>query len=149
MSLHLRGPKAINLTADGDGSVHTFTSDSAATAEWTAGEYWYTLRATDGSDMVELETGNVRVLPDLVAAGEGFDGRSQAQIALDAIEAVLANRATLDQERYRINNRELYRTPIADLLKLRAFYAEQVRRENGCKTGRARFGRQIAVRFTA
>lgn len=143
--MHLRGPKAVNLVAD---SSHTFTADAATTAAWPDGDYWYTLRASDGTDTVELETGTLRVLPDLVAADDGYDGRSQAQIALDAIEAVLAKRATLDQERYRINNRELYRMSVSDLLKLRAFYAEQVRRETACKTGRSRFGRQIAVRFT-
>lgn len=109
-----------------------------------AGDYWYSLRATTGTDLVELGTGTLRVLPDLVAAGDGFDGRSQAQIALAAIDAVLGKRATMDQERYRINNRELYRTPISDLLKLRGFYVAQVKRESG----RSTFGRQIAVRFT-
>lgn len=144
--LHLRGPKAINLEATADGSAHRFAADAATTASWTAGEYWYALRAKKGADVLEIERGTVRVLPDMVAAGDGYDGRSQAQIALAAIDAVLQNRATIDQERYRINNRELYRTPIADLLKLRSFYVEQVRREQ-CGS-RGRFGRQIPVRFT-
>ncbi|AWM87366.1 hypothetical protein [Microvirga sp. 17 mud 1-3] len=149
LALYLRGPNPINLNSTPDGTAHTFAAAAAATAEWAAGDYWYSLRATNGTDTVELETGTIRVLPDLVAAGAGYDGRSQAQIALDAIEAVLAKRATIDQERYRINNRELYRTSISDLLKLRAFYAAQVKRENGIKSGRSTFGRQIAVRFTA
>lgn len=145
LALYLRGPKAIDLVADGS---HTFTAQANETSGWPDGDYWYTLRATNGDDTVELETGTLRVLPDLVAAGDRYDGRTQAQIALDAINAVLANRATLDQERYRINNRELYRMSVSDLMKLRSFYADQVRRETACKTGRSRFGRQIAVRFT-
>lgn len=144
LSLHLRGPKVINLTAAADGSAHLFTANAAATNGWDAGDYWYSLRATDGTDVVELETGTIRVLPDLVDAVAGFDGRTQAQIALDAINAVLAKRATLDQERYRINNRELYRTSVSDLLKLRSFYAAQVKRERGGSS----FGRQVLVRFS-
>lgn len=148
MAVHLRGPKSVNLAATPNGTVHQFAATAAETGAWTAGEYWYSVRATRGDDVVELETGTFRVLPDITAAGDGYDGRSQAEIALAAIDAVLAKRATLDQERYRINNRELYRTPIADLLKLRGYYAAQVKRENACKAGRSKFGRQVLVRFS-
>lgn len=148
LSLHLRGPGVVNLTGRADGASHVFEATGTDTAAWVAGDYWYSLRATQGANVAELERGTMRVLPDLLSAPEGYDGRSQAQIALDAINAVLAKRATLDQERYRINNRELYRTSISDLLKLRGFYAEQVRRENACKTGRTGFGRKIPVRFS-
>lgn len=148
LTLHIRGPQAIDLVAEVRGSGHRFAATAAATAAWQPGEYWYSLRASNAADTVEIETGQLRVLPDMVAAGEGFDGRSQAQTALDAIEAVLGKRATLDQERYRINNRELYRTPIADLLKLRSFYAQQVRREAARKSGSNKFGRPILVRFS-
>ena len=148
LSLHMRGVGSIDLTATPDGASHAFSASGATTADWAAGEYWYSLRATDGADVVEIETGQLRVLPDLVGAGAGYDGRTQAEIALDAIDAVLANRATIDQQRYRINNRELYRTDIADLLKLRTFYASQVARETAKKTGRSGFGRQITVRFS-
>lgn len=145
---YIRGPKSVDLTATPAGTAHQFSAPAGTTSEWAAGDYWYSLRATRGAEVVEIERGTLRVLPDLAAAGDGYDGRSAAQIALDAINAVLEKRATLDQERYRINNRELYRTPIADLIKLRSFYAQQVRRENACRAGRSTFGRQVLVRFS-
>lgn len=145
-TLHLRGPKAIDLTAAGDGATHTFSASATTTGAWADGQYWYSLRVTDGADVREIEHGELRVLPDLVAAGDGYDGRSKWQIGLDAIDAVLEKRASQDQQRYVINNRELWRTPIADLLKLRAYYATKVRQE--CKGGRRGFGRQIPVRFS-
>lgn len=148
LALHLRGPKSVDLVATPDGTRHQFAAPATATGAWVAGEYWYSLRATRGADVVEIETGTMRVLPDITAAGDGYDGRSPARIALDAINAVLEKRASLDQERYRINNRELYRTPISDLLKLRSFYVQQVKREDACKAGRSTFGRQVLVRFS-
>lgn len=148
LALHLRGPKSINLEATAEGTAHVFGVLATETAMWVAGGYWYTLRTTRDGDVVEVERGQVQVLEDLVAAGDGFDGRSKAQIALDAINAVLDKRATLDQERYRINNRELYRTPIDELLKLRSFYLRQVARQNACTTGSRRFGRNVPVRFS-
>jgi hypothetical protein len=83
----------------------------------------------------------------LAISGE-YDGRSDNQKALDAIEAVLARRATLDQQRYTINNRELWRTPIIELIKLRSFYAAAVAREKRKNSGNRTFGRRINVRFS-
>lgn len=148
LTLHLRGPKQIDVTSTADGTKHVLTAPASVTTAWQAGDYWYTLRATDGDEVVEIDTGNLRILPDLVNAPDGFDGRSEWEIGLAAIDAVIARRATLDQERYRINNRELYHTPIGDLLKLRAYYAMKVKQECARKSGRKQFGRQINVRFT-
>ena len=147
VTAHLRGPSAINLTATAEGSQHRFHADAGTTSSWGPGAYWYTLRTTDGTNVVEVESGEVQILPDLASQTDTYDGRTQAQIALGAIEAVLANRATLDQERYRINNRELYRTSIPDLLKLRAFYAEQVKREKAAACGKNPFGTVVRVRL--
>ena len=140
----LRGPQAIDLTATADGTSHVFAADAATTGAWQPGTYWYSLRASMGSALVDAGGGQLVVMPDLANVTEPYDGRSQAAIALAAIDAVLAKRATQDQQRYTINNRELWRTPIADLLKLRAYYATQVRRERKS----SRWGKPIIVKFS-
>lgn len=143
----LRGKSSIDLPCVAQGTQHHLRVDAAETAQWPAGDYWYSVRATRGTDVVEIEQGHVTIMPDLATMEPGFDGRTQAQIALEAIDAVLAKRATLDQERYRINNRELYRTSIADLLKLRSYYAEQVKRERMVQCGKSRWGGVVRVRL--
>ena len=143
--LLMRGPIAINLAATIDGDEFVFSADASTTATWAAGDYWYSVRVTSGSAVQELESGQVTVLPDMATASSGYDGRTQAEIALAAIEAVLANRATKDQDRYRINNRELYRTSISDLVKLRDFYRDLVNRERAAKCGSNPFGRKLRV----
>lgn len=147
VTMLLRGPAAIDLTASAEGTQHRILVTAAVTASWAPGAYWYVLRATNGAEVVEVETGQITVTPDLAAITENYDGRTQAQIALEAIEAVLARRATLDQERYRINNRELYRTSIADLMTLRNFYRREVRNEQGTACGRNPFGTTVRVRL--
>ncbi|MDX7718952.1 hypothetical protein [Aeromonas caviae] len=149
VSVYLRGPSSISMTAAAEGSQHRFRQTLSETANWATGDYWYTLRAVDAAtgDMVEVENGQVTITPDLVNAAVGFDGRTPNQIALDAIEAVIAQRATLDQERYRINNRELYRTSIPDLLKLRDHYVRLVKREQDIACGRNPFGNTVRVRL--
>jgi len=144
-TLHLRGPSQIDLTAAPDG---TFAATAAVTAEWTPGTYWWAVHATDGTTVVEIERGDMTVLPDLTAVNTPYDGRSENEIALEAIDAVLSKRATQDQQRYVINNRELWRTPVADLLKLRSFYNTRVRRERARRAGSSTMGRNIPVRFS-
>lgn len=136
------------MAAASDGQVHKFAADAATTATWTPGAYWWAIRATDGVAVEEIERGDLVVLPDLVSAPVGYDGRSDNEKALAAIEAVLGKRATLDQERYRINNRELYRTPISELIKLRGFYARAVAREKRKASGATTWGRPVPVRFS-
>lgn len=145
----LRGKQNIDLLAAADGVLHVFSADAATTAAWATGAYWYSLRATKGTQVVEIAKGQIDVLPDLATVTGTYDGRTENQKALEAIDAVLAKRATLDQERYRINNRELYRTPIGDLMKLRSFYVAAVRREKNANCGKSTFGRRINVRFSS
>ena len=146
----LRGPAAIDLAGARSGSRHVWDVPAADSAEWAPGDYAFAVRVTNGDAVHEVESGRVRIAPNLAAAPVGFDGRSENRIALDAINAVLSKRATLDQERYRINNRELYRTSIADLLKLRAHYIELCRAESAeAAGGRKLFGRQVKIRMGA
>ena len=142
--LYLRGPASIDIEATRSASTYEFTADPATTAEWAPGAYAYTIRATDGVEVVEVQSGRVKIAADIAAAGEGFDDRSHARKTLEAIEAVIEKRASMDQERYRINNRELYRTPIAELLRLRNTYRAEVQREDAKASGR-RGWRQVRV----
>jgi hypothetical protein len=145
ITLHLRGPSQINMTAAPDG---TFSATATETAAWAAGTYWWAVRATDGTVVDELESGIIEVLPDPVAATGAYDGRSDNEKALAAIDATLGRRATIDQQRYVINNRELWRTPIPELIKLRAFYAAAVARERRKARGATGWGRPVHVRFS-
>lgn len=143
----LRGAGSIDIVATSDGASHSFNVDAATTAAWTPGDYWGALRAMNGATVLEVGRFNFTVLPDIAAAGAGYDGRTQNDIALSAIEAVIAQRATIDQSRYKINNRELWRTSISDLMKLKSFYAAAVRRERRKASGCGNFGRVIPVKF--
>lgn len=146
MTVALRGPTVIDLVAAADGRQHRLTATATETAAYAPGLYAYSVRVTRGEDVVEIQNATVPVLPNL-AQSAGGDMRSQNRIALDNIRAVLAERATLDQESYRINNRELYRTPIDDLVKLEAYYANRVRQEEAKARGKSKFGRTIRMRL--
>lgn len=145
--LLLRGPSAIDLTSVDAGALHRLSATAAVSSGWLPGEYAYSLRATNGADVVELESGAVPLRADLATATPGTDQRLHTRKVLAAIEAVIEGRATLDQERYRIGERELHRTPIADLLKLRAHYRAELARETAAAQGHSGLlGREVQVR---
>lgn len=140
---------AIVVNGSAEGTQHRLRKESAVTATWAPAVYSYVLRATSASDVVDVESGTLTIKPDLATISDSnFDPRNHVRKVLSAIEATIEGRASKDQERYVINNRELWRTPIADLLKLRSFYLEELRREEAAaRSGGSLLGRNVKVRF--
>lgn len=147
VTLMLRGPGVIDVPGALTGNDWVFTAAPAVTTGWAVGNYWYSVRAVSPTETLEICAGQIEVLKDFASLAAGYDGRTPNEIALAAIVAVLANRATQDQQRYTIGDRELWRTPISDLLKLKASYTTAVRRERKRAAGSTSFGRKIPVRF--
>lgn len=147
LTVYLRGPGQIDLTGTADGTQHQLSASATTTGDWLPGAYWYTARVTDGTDVIEIETGQTAITANLAAVDAAFDGRNHVQRVLTAIEAVIEGRASKDQERYRINNRELQRTPIAELLRLRSQYQDELRRQTMAAKGQSLLGRNVMVRF--
>lgn len=127
--------------------------DPAATAEYIAGDYQYAIIMYqseiqgEGEDAEEViterktvERGMATVMPDLTAFSG--DTRSHVKKVLDAIEAVIENRATKDQMSYSIAGRSLSKTPLPDLERLRDRYRYEynmeVRAMNGLGLKQAR-----------
>lgn len=144
MVILLRGPASIDLSADRDAARHVWDIPAADTAAWAPGVYAYQLRASNGvGDAAVVESGRLVIEQDFASLPAGADTRSENRRALEAIEAVLAKRATLDQSRYRINNRELYRESIGELMRLRNHFLRLVAKEEGRGP---RFGVQVKFR---
>lgn len=143
----MRGPASIDMVSVAEGTKHRLDATATATAGYLPGLYRYSLRATRSGVVREVEGGTVQVLEDLAAQPAGGDMRSHARIVLENINAVIEKRATQDQQKYTIDNRELWRTPIADLLKLRATYVALVRAEEATARGSNSFGQTIYMRL--
>lgn len=116
----------ITFNSSADGDKHDFDITTATTSTWRSGEYTFQRYVTDGTDRVTLDTGTVTIIKDFAVMG---DRRTHAVKVLESIEAVLENRATVDQESYTINGRSLSRMPIEELLKFRDIYRAEVSRE--------------------
>jgi hypothetical protein len=121
------GTTGVTITKAGGGFAVVVTA--SATASYLAGTYRYAIYMYATGVRYQVETGTVVIEPDIALLDDTDDTRSDTKVALDAIDAVLANRATLDQMSYTIAGRSLSRTPIEDLLVLRDRYAYMYQRE--------------------
>jgi len=119
-------------------------SISASTVDWTAGLYvWQAWATYPDATKAIIATGNV----DVEAALAVGDLRSVARKNVEAIEAMLSNNAGEGVRRYRINNRELERYSVAELMKLLSYWRERMKREERVAAGRSSLGPRISVRF--
>lgn len=146
VSLMLRGPSTIDIPGVAEGGQHRFRANAATTALWAPGVYRWALRAVREGEIFGVEDGTLTIAPDITSLADGSPVLSHARICLANIQAVLEKRSTQDQQRYVINNRELWRTPMEDLLKLRDVYLAEVRREDRALCGRNPFGPALRVR---
>lgn len=116
----------IEITASESGSDYLVEVASATTANHSAGFYaWqaYIIRTSD-SERVLIGSGTLEVLANRDTAQT--DPRTHARKVLDAIEAVMENRASVDQQEYSIAGRSLKRTDLNDLIVLRDRYRAEV-----------------------
>lgn len=130
LALTLRGPGTadIDATADGDAFLVELPTTEMDPGLW----FWQATATNETTGAVQVPlSGEITIEPSLTDQEAGYDGRTEARKALDAINAVLADKATKDQASYTIKGRALTRYPVADLLKLRAFFVAKVRREEG------------------
>jgi len=144
---------SFTTTNDGDGG-HAVSLSSGTTALWMPGRYdwtFYLVNKTNASKRKSLGTGKITVLPD-PAQSTPMDGRTHSRRMLDAIEAVIENKATknqLDLIRASHNGRDFESNPEL-LMKWRESYAAEVRREeqrDALARGERNRDMRVRVRF--
>lgn len=120
----------LEIAATADGIVFAVTAPIASTKTLPAGTYRMVGYVEDAGVTQRFGVYDEEIVIDPAYANAGVvDDRSHARIVLDAINAVLENRATKDQEEYQIGHRSLKRTPLNELYKFRQQYQGQVRSE--------------------
>lgn len=138
----MAGGTPVSVNGSEAGGEWIMALSSAASDDLAAGRYRYLIAATKEGDRTTIEHGQVEVLAN--PADNATDLRSPAQRALDAIDAVLANRASSEDMEFTFEDgRALKKVPHADLLALRRHYARIVARE----IGKGRGPRRVMMRL--
>ena len=110
----------------------TFTISATTSGGFDAGQWYWQALATAGSEKVTLGAGQLEVLAGLNYTGTpgAFDGRSQAEKDLDAVQAAM--RAIISGgavAEYSIGSRRLKKMEMADLIQLEAKLKAEDKRE--------------------
>lgn len=139
----------IDATATADGTGFVVIVPAATTAELMAGVYYFRAFVAKAGEVFAADQGQTQCEAAFYD-GAAFDGRSQARRILEAIDAMIEGTASINQKRYQINNRELERYELTELIALRTKYAQLIAREQQAerlKAGKGYF-RTVHTRFT-
>lgn len=118
-------------SATGSGNTHTFTYTPTETAGLAKGIYKlfiFAEKTTDNTQKFSVSTTTVQVLPNLFTTS-ATDQRSDNQIILDAIIAVIKGRATKAHTEIGIAGRNIMLLSPAELYKWQKFYEYEVKKE--------------------
>lgn len=113
------------------GTIHRFTvSDGAVTLNttgFTPGRYhsqWL-------GELGVISSGTFEVRLSLATGTSAVDPRSTAEITLEAIDAMLAGRATAQQKKIQVGDKSIEYSSLGELLSWREHFARLVAKENG------------------
>lgn len=142
------------ITGSAYGSGWEFTIAAGTSTNFDAGKWYWTAVATKDSEVITLGNGGLTVNAALTYAGTpaAYDGRTQAQKDLDAVQAAI--RAILSGgvvQEYRIGTRNLKKYDLSDLLQLEGKLKADVKREEQAELIANGLGnpRNMFVRFNA
>lgn len=135
------GPQTHTVAATKTGNDFAISQD---TAEWTAGVYRYQAWGTYAGGVKRIILSSTFDLGEALGVG---DVRTSARKMVEMIEAMMAGNASQGVRSYKINNRELERYSVAELLQLLNYWKSQVRVEERLAKGRSPLGPRIALRF--
>lgn len=134
------------ITAAESGADYLFTITAAASADLTVGMMRYIIRAEDDTDIYTIETGLIEVEADVAAATSGYDFRSFARKSLEALEAVIENRASQAHLSHSIAGRSISLMSAAELTEWHIYFKKEVNREERAEGFRRKS--TINVKFT-
>jgi hypothetical protein len=116
----------LDLTSTTSGTLHLVSITAAQSTTLTPGTYTVGGFAVKSGERVQIYSGQIVVTANLATLEAGADTRSHAKRTLENIEAVIEGRASSSVLNSTVNGTSLQRIPVADLLKLRDYYAQKV-----------------------
>lgn len=129
-----------------------FTISATTTNGMDAGTWYWQALATSGSDTLTLGAGSIEVKASLAYTGSAaaFDGRTQAEKDLDAVQAAIRTLVSGGAvQQYSIGSRAITKMRLSELMELESKLKAQVNRERAAEKVAAGLGNPgtMYVRF--
>lgn len=143
------GSTEVILPATETDGTYLFTVDSATSAEFVSGFYYWQLEViqTATSNRIVVDRGEFTAIADLDV--NGADPRSHAQIMIGKIESILQGKADSDVGSYSIAGRSLTKMSFAELMDARDQYKAEFHQQvikDRVRRGKST-GATVKVRF--
>lgn len=143
------GSTEIILPATETDGTYLFTVDSATSADFVSGFYYWQLEViqTATSNRIVVDRGEFTAIADLDV--NGADPRSHAQIMIGKIESILQGKADSDVGSYSIAGRSLTKMSFAELMDARDQYKAEFHQQvikDRVRRGKST-GATVKVRF--
>ena len=108
---------------------------AATTTSWDAGTWYWQRRITSGSDVVITGSGTTTISPSLAFTGDptAFDGRSQAEKDLEAVQAAIRAIVARGAKQYSIGSRSYTSQDLGQLMQREAQLKAIVARERAAE----------------
>lgn len=140
----------IDITAAASGADHLITVATATSAAYVPGKYTWQAYVEKSTERYTVGSGAIEIKPNLAAQTAGYDTRSPARKALDAIDAALAtygNKAWTQS--YQIAGRGMTFRSNEEFVRFRSKLIVEVRGEEAAERMAAGLSprRKIRVRF--
>ena len=137
-------------TARADGGWDMAITATTSSA-FDAGTWYWETRATSGATVLSIGSGTTQVLPSLSYAGSpgAFDGKSQAEQDLAAVQAAIRAIVSKGAKSYTIGSRRFDAADLGQLMEREAQLKAIVARERAAEKVAAGLGdpRSLFVRF--
>jgi hypothetical protein len=124
------------VTSSDDGSGGwTFSIAAATTTGFNAGQWFWQAQASDGSSVITIGAGSLTVLPSLsyTSTPAAFDGRSQAEQDLEAVQTTIRGIIASKSKNYQVGSRQFTSLDLPQLIEresqLKAIVAREKRAE--------------------
>ena len=112
------------------GTGWEFTLSAAVSAALAAGDYYWQSIATYGSESLTVGAGQLEVLAALSYSGTpgAYDGRSQAEIDLDAVQAAIRTLISGGAKQYSIGSRSFTKMDLGELMQRESMLKAEIKR---------------------
>lgn len=122
------GNTPITLAATAEGDAHRVAIAASTTANWAADNYNWAARVDKAGEKYTVDQGQITIKANPFTAAAGYDGRTQAEKALDDAKAAFAS-FNPTKSRYRIGERELVFNTKAEIIGAIHYWQNEVARE--------------------
>lgn len=119
----------IAITGSADGDTHVIEISASTSGAYSPGLYSFAGYVTKSAERYQVRSGRIEILKNFATATSGYDDRSHAKTVLDALEATIEGKASVDQLEVQISGRALKRLSPQDLIFWRGYYLAEYRRE--------------------